>query len=103
MNLTEVIGSVRGLRQETSDPQAVYVIRGVQDPERDTAQVFQLDADSPVSLVLAAHFQIEPQDVVYVGAAGITRWNRFISQLFPSASFLSTGVGVRDDIDSINE
>lgn len=103
MNLTEVIGLVRGLRQETSDPQAVYVIRGVQDPERDTAQIFQLDADSPVSMVLAAHFQIEPQDVVYVGAAGITRWNRFISQLFPSATFLSTGRGVGDDIDAITE
>lgn len=103
MNLTEVIGSVRGLRQETSNPQAVYVIRGVRDLERETAQVFQLDAKSPASMVLAAHFQVEPQDVVYVGAAGITRWNRFISQLFPSASFLNMGIGVEDDINTITK
>ncbi|MGV6477277.1 polysaccharide biosynthesis/export family protein [Azotobacter vinelandii] len=99
MTLTEVIGLVRGLRQETSDPQAVYVIRGVGDLERETAQVFQLDAESPAALVLAAHFHVEPQDVVYVGAAGITRWNRFISQLLPSGTFLRTGINLEDDLN----
>ncbi|WP_460427500.1 polysaccharide biosynthesis/export family protein [Azotobacter armeniacus] len=98
MTLTEVIGSVRGLRQETSNPQAVYVIRGVRDLERETAKVFQLDAKSPTALVLASHFHLEPQDVVFVGAAGITRWNRFISQLFPSARFINTGFDLEDDI-----
>ncbi|WP_349569978.1 polysaccharide biosynthesis/export family protein [Azotobacter salinestris] len=98
MTLTEVIGLVRGLRQETSDPKAVYVIRGVGDVERETAQVFQLDAKSPASLVLAAHFHVEPQDVVYVGAAGITRWNRFISQLLPSSTFIRTGINLEDDL-----
>lgn len=97
MTLTEVIGSVRGLSQETSNPQAVYVIRGVQDPERETAQVFQLNAKSPTAMVLASHFLLEPQDVVYVGAAGITRWNRFISQLFPSANFIGTGMYLRNN------
>lgn len=100
MTLTEVIGLVRGLRQETSDPQAVYVIRGVRDLERETAKVFQLDAESPTALVLASHFQLEPQDVVFVGAAGITRWNRFISQLFPSARFINTGIDLEDEIQN---
>ncbi|BAL23226.1 polysaccharide biosynthesis/export family protein [Azoarcus sp. KH32C] len=98
LNLSDVIGSVGGLRQETADGKAIYVIRGVEDLERDTAKVFQLDAKSPVAFVLAERFMLQPQDVVFVGPAGITRWNRFISQLLPSATLLRTGVGIENDI-----
>jgi len=28
--------------------------------------------------------------VVFVGAAGITRWNRFLSQLLPAATLVSS-------------
>ena len=99
-NLSDVLGSVGGLRPETSNGRAVYVIRGVDDLERDTAKVFHLDAKSPTAFVLAERFMLQPQDVVYVGSADITRWNRFISQLFPSASLLSTGVNIGDDLRS---
>ncbi len=95
MTLTEAIGRARGLSQETSDPQAVYVIRGVRDIERETAQIFRLDAEAPTAMVLASHFQVEPQDVIYVGAAGITRWNRFISQLLPSTAIANTTTTLR--------
>jgi len=100
LNLSDVIGSVGGLRQETSDGRAVYVIRGIDDLERDTAKVFHLDAKSPTAFVLAERFILQPQDVVYVGPADITRWNRFISQLFPSASLLSTGVSIDGNLRS---
>lgn len=100
LSLSQVIGTVGGLRQETSDARAVYVIRGVQDLEREPAKIFHLDAQSPTAFVLAERFRLQPQDVVYVGAAGITRWNRFISQLFPSANLLSTGVRLEDDLRS---
>jgi polysaccharide export outer membrane protein len=33
---------------------------------------------------------VEPGDVVFVGAAGVTRWNRFLSQVLPLTSVLST-------------
>ena len=32
---------------------------------------------------------LSPGDIVFVGVADITKWNRFISQLFPFASFLN--------------
>ncbi len=98
LNLTDVLGTVGGLRPETSNGSAVYVIRGVADLERDTAKVFHLDAKSPTAFVLAEQFKLQPQDVVYVGPANITRWNRVISQLFPSANLLSTGVNISDDL-----
>lgn len=100
LSLADVLGTVGGLRQETSNGRAVYVIRGADDLASKPATVFQLDAKSPTAYVLAEHFQVEPKDVIYVGAAGITRWNRFISQLFPSASLISTGIDLEDDLSS---
>jgi len=41
---------------------------------------------------------MQPQDVVFVGAAGITRWNRFISQLFPSANIFRTSLLIDEDL-----
>lgn len=98
LSLADVIGTVGGLRQETSHGSAVYVIRGADDLATEPATVFQLDARSPAAFVLAEEFQVEPKDVIYVGAAGITRWNRFISQLFPSANLLRTGTNIDRNI-----
>ncbi|MCY1276477.1 putative polysaccharide export protein, PEP-CTERM sytem-associated [compost metagenome] len=96
LSLIDALGTVGGLRQETSNGKAVYVIRGVENLEKEPAKVFQLDAQSPTAFVLAQRFQLQPQDVVYVGPANITRWNRFISQLLPSASIIGTGANVMD-------
>jgi polysaccharide export outer membrane protein len=35
-------------------------------------------------MALASHFEVQPQDVVFVGPAGIVLWNRFLSQLLPT-------------------
>ena len=66
----------------------------------EKATVFQLNAASPSSFILANQFEMQPQDVVFVGAAEITRWNRFVSQLFPSANILRTSVLINEDIGS---
>lgn len=98
MNLSDVLGTVGGLNQTTSDGNAVYVIRGVENIEAEPAKIFQLKADSPSAMALATHFNVQAQDVVYVGPANITRWNRFISQLIPSASIIGTGATAQNDL-----
>ncbi|MCQ4346636.1 polysaccharide export protein [Pseudomonas stutzeri] len=100
LNLADAIGSSGGISQETSNATAVYVIRGAEDLEREKAKVFQLDARSPTAFVLAQRFELQPQDVVYVGPAGITRWNRLISQLLPTATMLNLGVDTVDIFDN---
>ncbi|WP_253389775.1 polysaccharide export protein [Pseudomonas citronellolis] len=99
LNLADALGSVGGLNQASSNGKAVYVIRGVEDLEREPAKVFQLDAQSPTAFILAQRFNLEPQDVVYVGPAGVTRWNRFISQLVPSTTILGTGANIKNDLN----
>ena len=102
MNLTDALGSASGLRQETASGKEVYVIRGVENLADEPAKVFQLDLKSPSAFALAQHFKLQPQDVVYVGPADVTRWNRFISQVFPTANLLRTGVAIQDDMGSDN-
>jgi polysaccharide export outer membrane protein len=98
MSLADALGSVGGLNQTTANGKAVYVIRGVENLEQERAKVFQLDAKSPTAFILAQQFQLQPQDVVYVGPAGVTRWNRLISQLVPSAGILGTGSSIKSNL-----
>lgn len=98
MNLSDVLGTVGGLNQTTSNGSAVYVIRGVENLDKEPAKVFQLEASSPSAMALATRFAVHAQDVVYVGPANVTRWNRFISQLLPSASLVGIGAAARNDL-----
>ena len=102
MNLADVVGSVGGLNQTTSNGNALYVIRGADNFETEPAKVYQLDAESPVAFAVASHFRLKPQDIVYVGPAQVTRWNRLISQLLPSATILGTGAAAGNNLSEAN-
>lgn len=102
MTLNEVLGQVGGITPVTASGKEVYVIRGVDNLETEKATVFQLNAQSPSALILASRFEMQPQDVVFIGAAGIVRWNRFISQLLPSATLLNVSVETESDVRDRN-
>ena len=98
MTLADVVGSVGGLNQTTANGNALYVIRGAANLETEPAKVYQLDAQSPVALAIATHFELKSQDIVYVGPAQVTRWNRLISQLVPSATIVGTGATAQHNL-----
>lgn len=89
MSLTQALGRTGGLNPVTSKGEAVYVIRGIEDQQREPATVYHLDAGSPTAFALADRFSLRPGDVVWVGPAGITRWNRFLSQLLPLSGIIN--------------
>jgi polysaccharide export outer membrane protein len=92
ITLTQAIGDVGGLNEVTSKGM-IYVIRGAFDKSGQQTQqrptVYQLDLKSPAAFALADGFDVKPGDVVFASAAGVTRWNRFLSQLLPLTSALS--------------
>ncbi|MFK2875926.1 polysaccharide biosynthesis/export family protein [Rhodanobacter hydrolyticus] len=90
ITLTQALGRVGGLNPVTANGRAVYVVRGADDLKNAPAKVFQLDARSPAAFALGDGFKLKPGDVIFVGAAGITRWNRFLSQLLPSATLVTS-------------
>lgn len=90
LTLTQALGRAGGLNPATAKDEAVYVIRGMNldDVEQQPATIYQLDASSPAAFALADGFPVKPGDVVYVGEAGVTRWNRFLSQLLPLSGII---------------
>ncbi|MGV2866652.1 polysaccharide biosynthesis/export family protein [Achromobacter sp. ESBL13] len=87
MSLTEALGMAGGPNQLTADASQIFVVRST---EQATPQVFHLNAKSPQALAVGAKFELEPKDVVFVDTAALVRWNRFISNLFPSAQTVQT-------------
>jgi polysaccharide export outer membrane protein len=96
LTLMEALGNSGGLAVDSADGNAVYVIRSVTKNGLTGATVYHLNADKPTAFVLAREFELEAQDVVFVGPANITRWNRYISNLLPSASVVATGAAFKN-------
>lgn len=98
LNLTQAIGRAGGLNPETSKGQAIYVIRGVENMENEPATIYQLDARSPSAFALGAHFRVRANDVVFVGPADVTRWNRLLVQLLPISTVLQNAARTHSDL-----
>ena len=67
------------------------MIRG---SDGDNPRIFHLDAKEAYGLLLAERFEMQAQDVVFVDTAGISSWNRVVSQLLPSISI----IGIADNV-----
>jgi len=100
LTLTQALGRAGGMDPVTSKPSAVYVIRGadLDKASQNPSTVFHLNAQSPVAFALADRFMLRPGDVVWVGPAGVTRWDRVISQILPLASVARAASGARYDL-----
>lgn len=103
ITLTQALGRAGGLDPTTSKGSAVYVIRGAEgaNMKQTPATVYHLNAKSPVSFALADHFMLRPGDVVFVGPAGVTRWNRFLSQVLPLTGLLRNATNAGSDIKNL--
>lgn len=83
LNLAEALSAGGSFDLNTASVAGVFVIRP-DSAAADRAAVYWLDAKSPASMLLATQFEMQPQDVVFVSALGLTRWNRVVLQIFPT-------------------
>lgn len=90
LTLTQAIGRAGGLDPVTSSSKSVYVIRGVKDMAHRPATIYHLNARSPAAFALADNFHVQAGDVVWVGAAAITQWGRFLNQLVPLGNLVGS-------------
>jgi polysaccharide export outer membrane protein len=93
LTLAAALGEVGGFNQNSANSGGIYVVRGT---KKDKPEIFHLDASYATGMLLAERFEMQAQDVVFVDAAGISQWNRVISQLLPSISI----IGIADSISS---
>jgi polysaccharide export outer membrane protein len=83
LTLSDALSQAGSLNAATADAAQLYVIRGSLDA---TPQVFHLDASSPVAMVLANQFELQPKDIVYVDGNGLVRFSRVLSLLLPAVN-----------------
>jgi polysaccharide export outer membrane protein len=91
LSLAAALGERGGVNQLSADPSGIFVVRG---SNRENPEIFQLDAGFATGMLLAERFEMQAQDVVFVDTAGISQWNRVISQLLPSISV----IGIVDNV-----
>jgi polysaccharide export outer membrane protein len=87
LTLAAAIGEVGGVNQNSADSGGIYVVRGT---NKDRPEIFHLDARYASGMLLAERFDMQAQDVIFVDTAGVSQWNRVISQLLPSFSVVGT-------------
>jgi len=83
LSLSEAISQAGSINSNSADASEVYVIR---DSLSASPQVYHLDAKSPVSMVLANQFALEPHDIVYVDGNGLVRFSRVLNLLLPAVN-----------------
>ncbi|WP_458368220.1 polysaccharide biosynthesis/export family protein [Paraburkholderia madseniana] len=81
LTLSDAISQAGSFNTSSADAAQLYVIRGLTGT---SSQVFHLDAHSPVSMLLANQFELQPKDIVYVDGNGLVRFNRVLTLLLPA-------------------
>ncbi len=93
-SLADVLFANGGIETVTGDPTEIYVLRPARTPAGEDAVIaWHLDAGNAAALVLATRFQMRPDDIVFVEAQPITKWNRTLQQALPTL-FNSAVAGV---------
>uniref|UniRef100_UPI0038BB10CD polysaccharide biosynthesis/export family protein n=1 Tax=Paraburkholderia agricolaris TaxID=2152888 RepID=UPI0038BB10CD len=80
ITLADALSQAGSVNSSTADAAQMFVIRG---SLTEAPQVFHLDGSSPVAMLIAKEFDLEPKDVVYVDGSGLVRFNRVLSLLMP--------------------
>ena len=88
LSLSDALGEVNGLNNNTSNGAKVFVIR--QGFNGENPRIFVADLSSPSGFLDGNRFFLKNNDIIYVNAKGTTRWNRVISQFFPFSTFLNS-------------
>ncbi len=88
LTLSEALSQAGSINPNTAEAKQLFVIR---DSTGDKPEIYHLDATSPVSMMLANQFELQPKDVVYVDNNGLVRFNRVLNLILPAINAGVTG------------
>ncbi len=86
MSLSDVLGESLGLNPLSASRSKVYVVRS--QPNAVHTEVYQMDLSSIADFGLANQFKMRSNDIVYVDASGLARWQRVVNQVIPFSNAL---------------
>lgn len=81
LTLAEALSQAGSLNPNTAEAKQLFVIR---DSTGSNPQIYHLDATSPVSMILANQFDLQPKDVVYVDNGALVKFNRVLNLFLPA-------------------
>ncbi|MFX1733778.1 polysaccharide biosynthesis/export family protein [Paraburkholderia sp. A1RI_3L] len=83
LTIADALTQAGGILDTDANPRQIYVMRGMMD-NPTKPDVYRLDMTQPNSIMLSTKFQLQPLDVVYVGTAASTTFNRVLQQVLPT-------------------
>lgn len=86
MSLSDVLGESLGLNPLSASRSKIYVVRT--QPHQALTEIYQVDLTSIGDFGLANQFKMNRNDIVYVDASGLTRWQRVVNQVLPFSNML---------------
>lgn len=86
MTLSDVLGESEGISPYSASAARIYVMRTDLITKKST--IYQLNLSSLGNLALANQFAMKKNDIVYIDATGLTRWQRIMNQIVPFSSAL---------------
>ncbi len=83
LTIADALTQAGGILDTDANPRQIYVMRGMMDHPTQP-DVYRLDMTQPDSIMLSTKFQLKPLDVVYVGTASSTTFNRVLLEVLPT-------------------
>ena len=86
MTLSDVLGESEGINPYSASAAKIYVMRTDLTTRHST--IYHLNLSSLGNFSLANQFAMQKNDIVYIDATGLTRWQRIMNQIVPFSSAL---------------
>ncbi|MEK6292482.1 MAG: SLBB domain-containing protein, partial [Paraburkholderia tropica] len=83
LTIADALTSAGGILDTDANPRQIFVMRGMKDNPTQP-EIYRLDMTKPDAIMLSSQFQLKPMDVVYVGTAASTTFNRLLQQVLPT-------------------
>lgn len=86
MTLSDALGESLGINPNSASASRIYVLRT--NPQDRHTELYHLNLLSLGDFGLANQFKLRSNDIVYVDATGLTRWQRVVNQVIPFSNAL---------------
>ena len=86
MTLSDVLGESAGINPNSASAKRIYVLRT--EPSGKNTRLYHMDLSNLADFGLANQFAMTSNDIVYVDATGLTRWQRVVNQIIPFSNAL---------------
>lgn len=86
MTLSDALGESLGINPNSASASRIFIVRT--NPEKQETEIYHMNLLSFGDFGLANQFKLRSNDIIYVDATGLTRWQRIINQIIPFSNAL---------------